>query len=379
MPKSLSQCSPRAIAHFRLRRHHLLKEAPADPVSICRDICGAQAQVMSAVYLQFWTRNHSITRGEVETALWKSRTLIKTSLMRQTLHIIPANELPIYIAALRPCRVAQALRVMERCGIGREEGESLTPLIVEALAAGPLGRGGIATALRPKVSKRVIRFMKLSWSHVRIPIAEGLICYGGEGSRISFVRTDQWLDKKMQKRMVSKPTPLIEAQCELLRKYLHAYGPATPTDFSHWAGLPMRDVKDIPPLIAPELEELPVGKKTAFMMREDVAALKKSSTKESSIRLLPLFDPYLLAHRDKDHLLSAEHYKRVYRNQGWISPVVLIDGEIAGVWSHKIQKKKLMVRIEPFARLSKGARAGIEGEASALARYFAGELDLHFA
>ena len=37
-------------------------------------------------------------------------------------------------------------------------------------------------------------------------------------------------------------------------------------------------------------------------------------------------DPYLLAHRDKDHLLSAEHYKRVYRNQGWISPVVLIDG-----------------------------------------------------
>ncbi|MGO8795861.1 MAG: winged helix DNA-binding domain-containing protein [Candidatus Sulfotelmatobacter sp.] len=377
---SRSRISLQAIADFRLCRHHLLREAPADAVTICGDICGVQAQVMSAAYLQLWTRNHALTRGEVENALWRSRTLIKTSLMRQTLHIIPADEFQLYISALKPCRVAQALRVMERCGIHREEGESLTPLIMDALAAGPLGRAGIAAALRPRVSKRVIRFMEVSWSHVRIPIAEGLICYGGaEGNDITFTRTDQWLEKRQHKQLRSRPISTIDAQCALLRKYLHAYGPATPGDFSHWAGLPMPQVKALPALMAPELAEVPVGDKAGFMLREDVAELEKSSTKESRIRLLPLFDPFLLAHREKDHLLGAEHYKRVYRNQGWISPVVLIDGEIAGVWSHKIQKKNLLVTIEPFENLSKKARTGIERQANALAIFFAGDLDLKFA
>ncbi len=109
--------SAEAIASFRLRRHHLLDEPPEDAVTICRDVCGVQAQVMSAAYLQLWTRNHAITRAEVESELWKSRRLVKTSLMRQTLHLIPADEFPLYIAALRPSRLAQALRVMDRCGI----------------------------------------------------------------------------------------------------------------------------------------------------------------------------------------------------------------------------------------------------------------------
>jgi hypothetical protein len=97
------------------------------------------------------------------------------------------------------------------------------------------------------------------------------------------------------------------------------------------------------------------------------------------IRLLPIFDTYLLAHRDKNHLLSAQHYKRVYRNQGWISPVVLIDGAIAGVWSHKFQNKNVLVKIDPFRKLSKAERLGIEREAKSLALFFGSELNLHFA
>src|SRR5437764_10498489 len=141
-----------AIANFRLRRHHLLNDAdaPADAVAICRDMCGVQAQVMSAAYLQLWTRNHAITRSETEDALWKTRTLVKTSLMRQTLHLIPADEFSLYIAALKPSRLAQALRVMARFGISREEAESITPLIMDSLTAGPLRRAAIAAAVRPK-------------------------------------------------------------------------------------------------------------------------------------------------------------------------------------------------------------------------------------
>jgi uncharacterized protein YcaQ len=377
MPKAPSPTSTEAIASFRLRRHHLVEDSPQkqDVVTICRDMCGVQAQVMSAAYLQLWTRNHALTRPEIENALLKTRTLVKTSLMRQTLHLIPTDEFPLYIAALRPSRLAQAMRVMERCGITREESETLVPLIMETLSAGPLSSPAIAAAIRPKASKQVRFWMENSWSLVRLPVAEGLICYGrGEGNAIVFIRTDHWLPK-LELELMSA----TEAQCTLLRKYLRAYGPATLNDFSHWAGISMQEVKPLRALLEPELAEIPGDKKNRLLLREDVAALSGRPAANPSIRLLPNFDSYLLAHREKDHLLSAQHYKRVYRNQGWISPVVLIDGAIAGVWSHKLQGKKLLVDIEPFGKLSKAQRAGIEQEAESLASYFQTALKLKLA
>ncbi|HTC57231.1 MAG TPA: hypothetical protein VK706_12520, partial [Candidatus Sulfotelmatobacter sp.] len=78
MSKTPPQIRIKGIASFRLRRHHLLDDSPRvhDPVAICRDMCGVQAQVMSAAYLQLWTRNHAITRPQIENALWKTRTLV---------------------------------------------------------------------------------------------------------------------------------------------------------------------------------------------------------------------------------------------------------------------------------------------------------------
>ena len=375
MPKTPSLIRTAAIAIFRLRRHHLLDDPAGDAVTICRDMCGVQAQVMSAAYLQLWTRNHAITRAEIGNALWKSRTLVKTSLMRQTLHLIPSDEFSLYIASLKPSRIAQALRVMARFGIGREEAESVTPMIMDALSSGPLRRTAIAAAVRPKVSKRARAWMEACWSMIRIPVAEGQICYGqGEGNQIVFIRVDQWLPK-LKPQTISA----TEAQCALLRKYLGAYGPATLTDFAHWSGISMQEVKLLGPLLEAELAEIPGGKKPCFLLREDQAVLDKGSAAKPCIRLLPIFDSYLLAHREKDHLLSAQHYKRVYRNQGWISPVVLIDGAIAGVWSHKLQNKKLLVEIDPFGKLSRTARAGIEREAESLALFFDSGLDLRFA
>jgi len=375
MPKIPPQIRADAIANFRLRRHHLLDASSADAVTICRAMCGVQAQVMTAAYLQLWTRNHALRRAGIEDALWKTRTLIKTSLMRQTLHLIPTDEFAIYIAALRPTRFAQAMSVMHRCGITRDESEAIIPLIMQTLSSGPLSRPAIAAAIRPKASKRVRFWMENSWSLVRLPIAQGLICYGrGEGNAIVFIRTDHWLPK-----LKLAPMSATEAQCVLLRKYLRAYGPATLHDFAHWAGLPMQEVKPLRVLLESELIEIPIDKKNSLLLREDVAVLNSSSAAKTSIRLLPNFDAYLLAHREKDHLLSAQHYKRVYRNQAWISPVVLINGTIAGVWSHKLHGKHLHVEIDPFRKLSKPARAGIEREATQLAQFFESNLDLKFA
>jgi uncharacterized protein YcaQ len=361
-----------AIARFRLARHHLLETTRAEAVTVARDICGMQAQVMSAAYLQLWARNHAITRPKIESALWQKRSLVKTSLMRQTLHVIPADAFPMYIAALRASRVAGALRIMSKFKIGREEADALTALITDALSAGPLGHAAITDAIRPKVSKRVRAWMDKVWSIVRIwvPIAEGLICCGpGEGNEVAFIRVDQWLGKV-------QPLSEEKARMDLLRGYLRAYGPATLTDFSHWSGMPAAEVRPLRAMLGEELAEIKVENQSSLLLRDDVPALHAAHEGKNSVRLLPHFDPYLLAHREKDHLLGAEHYKRVYRNQGWISPVLLVDGRIAGTWSYKLQGKKVQVTVQPFSKLSRAIRTAIAQEADMLARFFGGNLEL---
>jgi uncharacterized protein YcaQ len=348
------------IHAFRLRRHHLLDQSAKDLVTICRDVCGVQAQIMSAAQLQLWARNHAITPETVNVALWKKRSLVKTSLMRQTLHLVPADEFPLYIAAQKGARERAVLSIMARFKITRDEADALSELILEALKGGPLPRAAITAAVRRKVSKRVRAWMDKVFTIVRLPVIDGRVCYGpGEGNQTTLVRTDQWLPALTQ-------VEEVQAQAELLRKYLRAYGPATLKDFAHWSLISMAEVKALRPLVDAEIAEYD----GALVLREDVKALQSASFSQSSVHLLPYFDIYLLAHRFKEHFLKPRFYKRVYRNQGWISPVVLINGEIAGVWSYTLSQKTLEIEIELFARVNSRTRKQIRDRAAELADLF---------
>jgi hypothetical protein len=360
--------SPEQIHAFRLRRHHLLDQSAKDLVTICRDVCGVQAQIMSAAQLQLWARNHAITPAMVNDALWKKRSLVKTSLMRQTLHLVPSDEFPLYIAANRRARVKSTLSVMARLKINREEADELSVLILEALKQGPAPRAAVTSAVRPKVSKRVRAWMDRVSSIVRLPIFEGLVCYGpGEGNQATLIRTDQWLPEL-------RPVQEQGAQQELFRKYLRAYGPATLKDFAHWSLISMADVKALHPLMDAEIAEYD----GVLVLREDVKALQSASSSQSSVHLLPYFDIYLLAHRLKEHFLKAQFYKRVFRDQAWISPVVLIDGQIAGVWSYKLSRQEIAVEVELFSKVRRNVRVQIACRAEELAELFQHPLSLTF-
>jgi hypothetical protein len=352
--------SSEQIHAFRLRRHHLLDQSAKDQVTICRDVCGVQAQIMSAAQLQLWARNHAITPEMVNDALWKTRTLVKTSLMRQTLHLVPSDEFSLYIAAQKGARARAVLSIMARFKITRDEADALSELILEALKEGPLPRAAITAAVRRKVSKRVRAWMDKVFTIVRLPVIDGRVCYGpGEGNQTTLVRTDQWLPAQTQ-------VDEVKAQKELLCRYLSAYGPATLKDFAHWSLISMAEVKALRPLVDAEVAEYD----GVLVLREDVKALQSASFSQSSVHLLPYFDVYLLAHRLKEHFLQPRFYKRVFRNQGWISPVVLVNGEIAGVWSYKLSPKSLAIETELFARVDSRTRKQIKDRAAELAELF---------
>jgi hypothetical protein len=128
----------------------------------------------------------------------------------------------------------------------------------------------------------------------------------------------------------------------------------------------MVEVRALRPLMDSEIAE----HNGLLLLHEDVKTLQAASLDADSVHLLPYFDVYLLAHRFKEHFLKPQFYKRVYRNQGWISPVVLINGEIAGVWSYKLSRKALEIEIELFARVGSRTRKQIKDRAADLADLF---------
>ena len=94
-------------------------------------------------------------------------------------------------------------------------------------------------------------------------------------------------------------------------------------------------------------------------------------------RLLPLFDQYVVtSNRDVEPLLAATEKARVFRQAGWISPVVLVDGAIAGVWKHERKGARVDVEVEPFGKLPRWAVDQVEADAERLAAYLGGELTL---
>ena len=86
---------------WRMQRHHLLQRAePPDLLHVVSDICGLHAQLMSSAELSLWARVDGLPTDALAEALWQQRTLIKLWAIRGTLHLLPAHEIGLWLAAI---------------------------------------------------------------------------------------------------------------------------------------------------------------------------------------------------------------------------------------------------------------------------------------
>ena len=117
---------------------------------------------------------------------------------------------------------------------------------------------------------------------------------------------------------------------------------------------------------------------TAWLLRKDLPALRRAKVKRPNVRLLPYFDSFLMGHDGRGHLIDSKNYKRVYLPAGWIAPVVLVDGRVAGVWSYERTGGTLRIKASGFTPPSKAVREGVETEAADVARFFDSKHELKF-
>jgi hypothetical protein len=111
-----------------------------------------------------------------------------------------------------------------------------------------------------------------------------------------------------------------------------------------------------------------------------VVAELAGSSPAPSVRLLPAFDQYVIAvTRHAEQLMPGPFKDRVYRLQGWLSPVLLDGGRMLGTWRQEPKGRRVLVTIEPFAKLRATVRRQAEAEAERLATWTGAGLDLAWA
>ncbi len=360
------------IAAFRVRRHHLDRRASRGHLTnVVGDVCGVQAQVTSMARIALWARVRPLTIDDVQRALNETRTIVKTWSMRGALHLHASKELRVVLGGLMPTRLGYHQRWIRRLGLKEEE---TTAVVLKALEKELLSRSELAEYLGKNLGARwedwadggwgrKTEGSSLSWHLVRPAMARGLVCFGpSDGQEITFARVDQWLPE-------SPSMPTEQAEEALLRRYFHSFGPADAHDIRMWAGIHMKPIRATIDRLGDELVEVDRDGRPGLILRKDFKDLEKRNGDHGIVRLLPSFDPFLLGHSERSHLVDRAHYGQVYKEAGWLAPVVLLDGRVAGTWSYERTPRTLQVAAKIFAPPTKEIKRDLKEEADDLGRF----------
>lgn len=351
------------VLAWRAKSHFLQERVSADRLlEVAGALCGLHAQLLSSAEMSLWARLEDYELGQLGVLLWEKRTLVKTWAMRGTLHILPSSEWLSWQPSLHVLYRERMSRFIR----GEEEYEALMQGLAHALYGRTLTREQLATEVslrtrRPGLANLLLK----SWGTMLKPAAfRGDLCFAPNlGRYVRFTHPSSWL-----KLHVGASLTPDESLRWVTRRYLRTYGPAVARDYGHWLGVGLRRAGKLIETLGQEVDLVDVEGTRAWILSSDTrSVLDLKPTK--FVRLLPAFDPWVVAEaRVGIACADTVHRKSIYRPQGWISPVLLINGRMEGIWHHEVRGRQLYVWVDPFSQLPKWAHDGLGHEVERLAR-----------
>lgn len=365
-PPPLALTWPQVLA-ARMRAqglHPATAVAAADPVALLRGLGGAQAQDAPAGLLSAAVRaapEAGLTVAALEAARVEARTLVRTWVMRGTLHLLPAEDAAWLVPFLAPRLIQGTIRRRAQEGFTEDQAAQAVTLIRRALTE----RGALTRVeLREYLAQHGLSNQGQGTVHlIYRAVLEG-VCINGPlraGVETLALLAD-WAPAA-----VFQPLPADEVLARLTRLYLAAFGPAAPADLAAWAGVTLGEARRGFAALAGALRAVAVAGEPLWLL-EATADTLLARSKSPAVRLLPRFDTYLMGYHDRTAMLPAAHKIAVLPGGGLIHPTLVVDGAVLGVWQWQRAKGAVRVALTPFAPLAPTVQRALPPVVAALAQ-----------
>lgn len=261
-------------------------------------------------------------RAAVDEALAQGR-IVRMHILRPTWHFVRAEDVR-WMLRLSGRHIASAVS-----GYGRPRGLSETTfceanrLFVRILSGGrQLTRVQLARELALLGWEVPLRFLANLTHRAE---ADGILCSGADDGQGN--PTHALLDERIPQSTGDCPSE-EEASVRLATMYFQSHAPATVEDFAWWSGLSLTRARRAMQAagIRASVEEFEGKAAPVSFGSQGLQA------QTDAIRLLPSFDEYLIAYRDRSDVLEERYSPLAFNRYGTFRPVVLQAGRVVGVW-----------------------------------------------
>jgi hypothetical protein len=326
-------------------RQGLLSRWTCTPAEAIRALTPLQAQHAPAAFLALAARLDGFTRESLEAAIG-ARTVVKSTLMRLTLHLAAAEDYPAYHQLARQAR----MRTWRKTFAHLDE-EALTAELT-AWFSTPRGNAEIRERVGGIDGVEDTPYAPIFFARTLLPL-------------VQLPPAGHFDDRGRDAAFVVDPRPLPspqDAATLVLRRYLAAFGPASRRDVAGWARVAQRD-------FAAAFERVGTvsyrDEQGTELLDLPGAPLPPASTPLPP-RLLAHWDQTLLAYADRDRIMPPELLGLQHTISG--DPTVTVDGRVAASWSYAIEGDAIAIAIDPHADIPRAAVPQIRAEAERVAR-----------
>ena len=331
------------IAHRRLSNQQISSAAFKKPSETVGWLGAVQAQDYLGSLWAVGLRTQSAVEEEIEQAI-ADKAIVRSWPLRGTLHYVAAVDARWMLKLGAPRIIARAASRYRQLELDEATFAKSNRVLTRALQGGEqLTRAELAAALnRAGIStdgQRLIHILSRS-------ALDGLTCYAARrGKQFTFALLEEWV-------AAARTLERDEALAELAKRYFTSRGPATLQDFVWWSGLTTADARAGLEMAKPHLAQETIKGQTYWLSYATPAAKETLQT----AYLLPAYDEYTVAYRDRSAVLNSCYAKRADSGNGIFSPVMVLAGQVVGTWKRTLKKGSVIITPNPFTRLKQAEK-----------------------
>jgi hypothetical protein len=321
----------------RLHNQKLSSSNFTKPVEVVRWLGAVQAQDYAAAKWALGLRMSAATDAVIEQA-FNEGDILRTHVMRPTWHFVAPEDIRWLLELTAPRVNIKAGPNYRKLELDAALFKRTNKILTNALKGGKhLTRSELQKLLN---NGRIDAHDPIRLAHIFLRAElDAVVCSGPRiGKQFTYVLLDERVPE-------TKTLSRDESLAKLTLRYFTSHGPATIHDFVWWSGLTVADAQYGIDLAGRRLERV-----DGFWI-----APPKHTTPRYSAYLLPAFDEYMVAYKNRETLLSQPSMTAM----GLLGPMVLLDGNLIGTWDRKNEKGSVTITIHPFKNVTKPQRIEI--------------------